>query len=465
MAAIAAWMPRQRWCGGKSHAPQLRLIGTFELPTVDERARVRTLLLMDDAATPPILYQLPVVERSGRLRSPEASEHLIGRLSDGGYLYDGPYDRAYTDALLGLIVGEGRAVSVGAEAWGRYSGGPGGSAATRPPLHVPATVVGGEQSNTSIVYRPADSAPIICKVYRQLHHGENPDVTLQTALAASGSRHVPASVGHVEGEWADVGRPDGRARGHLAFAQEFLPGVEDAWRVALAAAATDTPFTEEARELGAAVAALHVSLGELFPCEEPSPELIGMITGAWSRRLGIAVAEVPSLASSREEIEAFHERARAGAWPQLQRIHGDLHLGQVILAPERGWVILDFEGEPMRPMDDRTRPDLPVRDVAGMLRSFDYVAGSTAIAEPKRASAAVQWADAARRAFLDGYVAASGVDLSPYRDLLAAFELDKAVYEAIYETRNRPTWAAIPLGAIANLLVSGPLQATTDAAS
>ena len=464
MAAIAAWMPRQRWCGGKSRAPQLRLIGAFELPTVDERARVRTLLLMDDAATPPILYQLPVVERSDRRRSPEASEHLIGRLSDGGYLYDGPYDRAYTDALLGLIVGEGRAVSVGAEAWGRYSGGPGGSVATRPLLNAPAAVVGGEQSNTSIVYRPADSAPIICKVYRQLHHGENPDVTLQTALAASGSRHVPASVGHVEGEWADVGRPDGRARGHLAFAQEFLPGVEDAWRVALAAAATDTPFTEEARELGAAVAALHVSLGELFPCEEPSPELIGMITGAWSRRLGIAVAEVPSLASSREEIEAFHERARAGAWPQLQRIHGDLHLGQVILAPERGWVILDFEGEPMRPMDDRTRPDLPVRDVAGMLRSFDYVAGSTAIAEPGRASAAVQWADAARRAFLDGYVAASGVDLSPYRDLLAAFELDKAVYEAIYETRNRPTWAAIPLGAIANLLVSGPLHATTDAA-
>ncbi|MDF2576373.1 MAG: mak1, partial [Agromyces sp.] len=111
VAAIAAWMPRQRWCGGKSHAPQLRLIGAFELPTVDERARVRTLLLMDDAATPPILYQLPVVERSDRQRSPEASEHLIGRLSDGGYLYDGPYDRAYTDALLGLIVGEGRAVS------------------------------------------------------------------------------------------------------------------------------------------------------------------------------------------------------------------------------------------------------------------------------------------------------------------------------------------------------------------
>lgn len=465
VAAIAAWMPRQRWCG-KTHAPRLRMIGAFELPTADADARARTLFLMDDAASPPILYQMPVVERAQQSRLPAASDHLIGRLPDGGFLYDGPHDRAYTDALLALIVDEGRGVSDGAAAWGRYSGASGASAAARPPLSAPAAVVGGEQSNTSIVYRPADSAPIICKVYRQLHHGENPDVTLQTALAASGSRHVPASVGHVVGEWDDVGRPGGRARGHLAFAQEFLPGVADAWRVALDAAAADTPFTDEARELGAAVAALHVSLAELFPCEEPSPELIGMIAGAWARRLGIAVAEVPELAPHRAEIEAFHERARAGAWPQLQRIHGDLHLGQVILAPERGWVILDFEGEPMRPMDDRTRPDLPVRDVAGMLRSFDYVAGSTAIAAPDRASAAVQWADAARRAFLDGYVAASGLDLSPYRDLLAAFELDKAVYEAIYETRNRPTWARIPLGAITNLLESGPLQAVqaTDAA-
>ncbi len=114
------------------------------------------------------------------------------------------------------------------------------AASARPPLSAPSTVLGGEQSNTSIIYRPAESAPIICKVFRQLHDGDNPDVTLQTELASSGSPHVPASVGDVIGEWDDVGRPSGRARGHLAFAQEFLPGVEDAWRVALTAAATGT---------------------------------------------------------------------------------------------------------------------------------------------------------------------------------------------------------------------------------
>lgn len=461
VAAIAEWMPLQRWFGGKGHAPAVRLIGAFELPAVEEGVRVRTLLVMDDAPDPPVLYQVPVVERAERSHSPAASDHLIGRLPDGGFLYDGPHDRAYTDAMLATIVGELAAPSDGADAVGHYSGAGG----ARPPVSAPAAVLGGEQSNTSIIYRPGESAPIICKVFRQLHHGDNPDVTLQTALAASGSPHVPASVGDVIGEWDDVGRPDGRARGHLAFAQEFLPGVEDAWRVALTSAAAGSSFVDEARALGVAVAEVHLSLGVLFPRERPSDDLIDANTAAWTRRLDIAVAEVPELEPHREAIEAFYARAQAGAWPELQRIHGDLHLGQVLLVPDRGWVLLDFEGEPMRPMHDRRRPDLPVRDVAGMLRSFDYVAGSTALALPERAPTAVAWADAARQAFLDGYVAASGLDLSAYRGLLAAFELDKAVYEAIYETRNRPTWAAIPLHAIMSLLESGPLRASTDAAT
>jgi len=467
VAAIAEWMPRQRWFGGKGHAPVLRLIGEFELPTVEEGARVRTLLVMDDASEPPILYQVPVVERAERAHSPAASDHLIGRLPDGGFLYDGPHDRAYTDALLALIVGEHKAGSKGADASGHYSGAestdagttadPGAAGTARPPASAPATVLGGEQSNTSIIYRPAEPAPIICKVFRQLHHGDNPDVTLQTALAASGSPHVPASVGDVSGEWDDVGQPTGRARGHLAFAQEFLPGVEDAWRVALLAAASGTSFAEEAMALGAAVSEVHRSLGALFPREQPSLDVIESTAGAWRRRLGIAVAEVPELESHRPAIEAFYARARSGPWPELQRIHGDLHLGQVILVPGRGWMLLDFEGEPLRPMRERRRPDLPARDVAGMLRSFDYVAGSTALAQPERAADAATWATAARQAFLDGYVSATGLDLTPYADLLAAFELDKAVYEAIYETRNRPSWATIPLGAIVHLLESGPL--------
>ena len=461
ITAIAEWMPRQRWYGGKGHSPHLRAIGAWELPSAESGARAVSLLLMDDAPTPPILYQVPVVERQSPSAAPEASDHLIAALDDGTLLYDGPYDRAFTDALLAMIVDERTAISEGADAAGHYSGA--GAGLARPPLSAHATVIGGEQSNTSIIYRPEGAAPVICKVYRQLHDGDNPDVTLQTALATSGSPFVPASVGDIAGEWDDVGQPTGRARGHLAFAQEFLPGVEDAWRVALLAAAGGASFVDEARELGTAVARVHIALAELFEREKPSTALIADTTSAWNRRLTSAVAEVPELEPHRAAIEAFYARAESGAWPELQRIHGDLHLGQVISVPGRGWMLLDFEGEPLRPMSERRRPDLPVRDVAGMLRSFDYVAGSIALAHPDRADGASSWARAARQGFLDGYVATVRFDVRRYRDLLAAFELDKAVYEAIYEARNRPTWAAIPLNAIMHLLETGPLEPSESA--
>ncbi|WP_430647376.1 maltokinase N-terminal cap-like domain-containing protein [Agromyces sp. GXS1127] len=463
LGAIAAWMPEQRWFGGKGRIPTLRRIGAWELPTTEPGVRVLSLLVMDDAAEPPVLYQVPVVERHQPVAGAEA--HLVGVLADGTHVYDGPHDPAFTGGLLTLIRTGGRAVAHGASAIGHPAAGPDADALPGRADVVPATVLGGEQSNTSIVYRPDGAAPVICKVFRQLHHGENPDVTLQSALAASGSPHIPPVVGDVVGEWDDVGRGDGRARGHLAFAQEFLPGVEDAWRVALLAAASARDFAAEAHALGLAVSEVHAALGASFGRAPASPELVAAVAAAWTRRLTIAVAEVPALEPHRAEIEAFYARAEAGAWPDLQRVHGDLHLGQVILAPGRGWFLLDFEGEPMRPMAERRRPDLPVRDVAGMLRSFDYVAGATGLAKPERAADAHAWAASARQAFVDGYVAASGMDLTVYRDLLAAFELDKAVYEAIYETRNRPDWAPIPLRAIAGLLESGPLQASPEASA
>ncbi|WP_400996524.1 phosphotransferase [Agromyces sp. GXQ0307] len=466
LAAIAAWMPEQRWYGGKGRTPALRRIGAWELPVAEPGVRAISLLVMDDAADPPVLYQVPVVERASAAADGEA--HLIGVLDDGTRLYDGPHDPAFTDGLLALIRRGGRAVGHGAAAIGhpaiRTAADPSGEAdAASPAGRIAASVLGGEQSNTSIVFSPDDAPPVICKVFRQLHHGDNPDVTLQTALGAAGSPHVPPVVGDVLGEWDDVGRPDGRAYGHLAFAQEFLPGVEDAWRVALLAAASARDFTAEARALGVAVSEVHASLGASFGREPASPDLIAAVAAAWRRRLAIAVAEVPAIEPLRGAIASSYARAETGAWPDLQRVHGDLHLGQVILAPDRGWFLLDFEGEPMRPMAERRRPDLPVRDVAGMLRSFDYVAGATELGHPERAAEARAWAASARQAFIDGYVAASGMDLTVYRDLLAAFELDKAVYEAIYETRNRPDWAPIPLRAIRHLLETGPLEASPEA--
>lgn len=166
----------------------------------------------------------------------------------------------------------------------------------------------------------------------------------------------------------------------FAFAQEFLPDVEDAWRVALRAASAHADFTSGADTLGRATAEVHRDLARLFPTVPADAAARTTLAGAWIRRLAIAFDEVPALQPQRRAIEDIYAAAAGEVWPALQRVHGDYHLGQVISVPGRGWVVLDFEGEPMRPIEERRAPDLALRDIAGMLRSFDYVAGTLRLA-------------------------------------------------------------------------------------
>lgn len=416
VALLAEWMPRQRWFAAKSHTPRLRQVAAWDAPSPDPAAQIRTLVVADDAADPVVRYQVPIVVRS----APVDDTHVIGRLTDEHAVIDGPHDPAYAEALR-------RQVMTARGPWA-------------------ATVLAGEQSNTSIVYRSPGATPVICKVFRRLDGGINPDIELQTALADAGSPHVPALIGSVDGEWPGA---DGPQRGSLVFAQEFLTDAEDAWRVARRAAAAGAPFTAPATTLGAATAEVHAVLARLFPARPADPAARAATLGAWRRRLAIAVAEAPDLASFAEEIGAVYDRASGVTWPSLQRIHGDYHLGQVLQRPTGAWVLLDFEGEPLRPMAERRQPDLPLRDVAGMLRSFDYVAGSLPSGGAPVPGTRT-WARTAARAFLAGYEDAGG---APTRGpLLDALELDKAVYEAIYEARNRPSWLRIPLEAISRLV-------------
>lgn len=264
---------------------------------------------------------------------------------------------------------------------------------------------------------------------------------------------MPEAFGYLTASWPDPGREEGRAHGHLAFAQEFLAGSTDAWRVALNAARHGTDFTEAARDLGLAVAAVHATLASQLGTVAATPDAIEGALASMRRRIATAAREVPEVEPFAEGALAVYEAAAQADWPALQRIHGDLHLGQALQTPARGWILLDFEGEPLRPMPERSRPDVTLRDVAGMLRSFDYVAGSLAQERPRIDAAA--WAHAARRAFVDGYIEGSGVDVRAQRALLDAFEIDKAVYEAIYESRNRPGWVGIPVAAVERLVSRG----------
>ena len=464
---LAGWLPQQRWYAGKGGGqPELARLGGLLLDDapVDgapaDTASIEIDVLFVQATTPDgasAVYQVPLTLR----RDPvdELAPSLVGIYEDpvrgDRYVYDGPHDPAYRRALLRLLAEEGEAWSGEGAALGRARAvRPAGGWAKDPGS--PAKVLGGEQSNTSIIVDADGERPIILKVFRVLAGGDNPDVVVQTALAAAGSTRVARPAGWIEGWWPVVG---GKApvHGHLVYACEFLPGSRDAWREATDAVAAGRSFTHEAFGLGAATAEVHTTLARALPSRPVDRAALDALADGLLARVDWAVRAVKAL-------EPFTDAARTAAdavrhvetAPDLQQVHGDYHLGQVLHSTRRGWILLDFEGEPLRPLAERTAPDLALRDVAGMLRSFDYAARHATIGldtQDPRSLAAQQWATDCREAFLDGYADAGGDDPRRHTVLLRALELDKALYEVVYETRNRPTWLQIPLGAVRRLLV------------
>lgn len=458
---VTAWITAQRWYAGKGHVPVLHRVGGFRFEDPEGEVGVETLLLADTAATPPVVYQVPLTYRGAPLDG--AEQALLGTMEHGvlgtRWVYDGPHDPVYVRTLVDTILDSARsdvaqassgsnALAVG-HSTGRFAG-----------FVEEGKVLVGEQSNTSIICRmraagggPAE--PLIVKVFRTLQDGDNPDVIVQSALTDAGSAEVPIAIGDLSGTWDSPVEGGPEQHGHLAFAQEFIPGVDDAWRVALVAAATGTDFTARARDLGATTARIHASLAQSLGTEVASEQARTALVASMRERYAAAVAAVPELGRHEAPVLAVLESVLEVGWPPLQRIHGDYHLGQVLDVPERGWVALDFEGEPLRPLAERVRPDLTARDVAGMLRSFDYAAGSVHLSD--ELIDASRWATACRAAFLEGYASVAGQSDRSDRVLTRALELDKAFYEVVYEARNRPTWLPIPLTAVHRLLDQGEL--------
>ena len=326
-------------------------------------------------------------------------------------------------------------------------------------------VLSGEQSNTSVILDcdlpDGHHTPLIVKVFRMLSPGENPDVVLQGALVDAGSRRVPAVVGSVTGHWPHPGTEgDQPASGHLAFAQEFLPGVEDAWRVALHAAEAGTDFAEPARALGEATAEVHA---------HPGRGARHRADHATSRRRRSSPRCGPASrprSPRRPSSRTCAARSTPCCAPPPTRTGPPCSASTATTTSARCCTRPSAAGCCSTSRASRCGRCPSARcPTSGCATSPGCCAASTTSAAPgsrPTACPARDWVTSAQQAFLDGYAARAGEDPRSLGALLAAFELDKAMYEVVYEARNRPGWVAIPLGAVRRLTAHFSQHPTTQ---
>ncbi len=445
--AVAHWLPAQRWFGAKAHALEgARVVARESLPPTDAGTIEWLVIEVDPVGTQAQTYQVPLLIRSAPSAHSEAAQvPMAGPM----VVTDALADPEGALALARLVADGGTVGSLGF----RTSATPWDGRVER--VHP----LGLEQSNSSVVL---DDRALL-KVFRRVFPGPNPDVELTAALTSANCPAVAPLYGTVElSGWA------GDEPTTLAMVQKFAANASDGWQMALAsvrdllaegdllADEVGSDFAAETLRLGAAIARVHADLRSALgttPLADPAARFAGL-----PDRLDEAIAVVPELARSRTavaEIAAAAAREADTASPQeLQRIHGDLHLGQALRTPA-GWLLVDFEGEPSATPAARRTPDHPLRDVAGLLRSLDY-AGQHPLMHlterPQQLSfRAAEWTRRNRDAFCTGYAAVAGADPRATPAILRAFEVEKAIYEAVYEAQNRPSWVGLPVRAIDEL--------------
>ena len=439
--ALRAWLPRQRWYAGK--ARDLEDLHIHDVAVLDSDDAPLLLVLVDvryaDGGTE--RYHAPLALDPGEPREADVVAHLPeGALVDATSTAQGCVALArLTVAAADQQTGRGaRLTAAPVTDWA-------------PDAAAPVRRLGGEQSNTSVILGDA-----VMKVFRKLETGENPDVELTRALTAAGVDTVPAQHGAL--------LLSEREPTVLTVISELVRDAREGWELATeevgALSATGTRphgLLDEVEGLGLAVALTHSALADAFGARPVEADLLAR----WAAGMRAQAMRVLDLAADRAPVDgaavlerrddlltAFAAVAELDDAGPLIRVHGDLHLGQVLLGAE-GWRLLDFEGEPARPLAERREPHSPLKDVAGMLRSFDYAA-----AQVPPSGQVENWRAAARRRFLAGYVdTARAANLLPLRPgaagrLLAVMELDKAVYELGYELANRPDWVRVPVEGI-----------------
>lgn len=457
--ALKDYIDDARWFGGKGRPWEvggIRRVGTLPGSTPDLTVVVELVQLVY-AEGEPEFYQVPLALYPHR---EERLDHaLVGLLDDGDrgqlFAYDAVHDRdAMALWLKAFAAAADGKVTADDLAFHRVAG-------HELDTEAHSTLFTGEQSNSSVAFGE-DS---LLKVFRKVTPGINPDVSIHEVLTRAGSDHVAALFG-----WVDVVDEATDSIIQLAMLQQFLRTASDGWDLALSsvrdlfaeadlhAEEVGGDFAGESARLGRALAETHETLADNFPVGIRSADEMAALAAAMRDRLTAAIEVVPALAEHADALRATYDRLAGLADVPVQQIHGDLHLGQT-LRTVKGWKIVDFEGEPAKPLAERLLPDSPWRDVAGMLRSFDYAPRAVTMTsfahdagvneEGQQAYRAVEWSERNAQAFLASY--ADRELTAKEQTLLDAYVADKAVYEAVYEARNRPTWIGIPLDALDRL--------------
>jgi maltokinase len=445
--ALASWVTAQRWFSSKSRdANEFRVLDLVVLATEDPVVAILIAEARFDGGTHE-LYQVPIGVRP---RSSGWTEGVIFE-TDEHVVYDALVDEA-ADAVLAQQFATDTTIERPAGCvrfhWDK---------AVAPPSAQPVMrTMGAEQSNSSVVL----DERLALKVFRRIQPGINPELEMLRFLASHGFTHIAALAGWYgySGELMDA---------TLGVVQRYVAGARDGWELALEAlVAEDRSFLGQLAELGSVTGRMHATLASAasdpdFLPEEPTPENLSLLTATLDERIERVFDGLPELAAlepiaGREEEVRDHLQvlSHVGVGGRLIRIHGDYHLGQTVYGPD-DWVILDFEGEPALPLLERRRKRSPLRDVAGMVRSFAYAASAARIL--RGANVPDDWEDEARRRFLEGYMGAVDPAILPAGEAavqkrLAIFELERSIYELRYELDNRPDWVGIPVACISRLL-------------
>jgi maltokinase len=447
---VAEWLARQRWYATKSR--QIATLDFAQTVVLESGSPLVLVLAQTGFATGTHeLYQLPLSFISpDELGEREAIQH-----GDGWVAVDAVADPELGRELLRAIDrdrtietddGCARFVRVGTGAPLRHD------AAVRP--------MGVEQSTSSIVF--ADET--VLKVFRHLEPGINPELEVLRFLTEHGFESIAPLQGYYEYESRTL-------TATLGVAQRFMAGAVGGWELALDRISTDpAAFEISLGALGEVTAALHNALASdnedpAFAPEEPSQEALALLVATLDEEIDRMFLRLPdddrvaTLVGRGQDVrEQISNRARLGIGGRLIRTHGDFHLGQTLhvdRSAQNEWLIIDFEGEPARPLFERRQKNSPLRDVAGMLRSFAYAASAAAI--QRSLPVPGDFERRARETFLERYLTEIDSALLPagdsaIRNLLSIFEIEKAVYELRYELDNRPDWLPIPVAGITRIL-------------